>query len=421
MHKPAWRLIGVALSLTILAAACAGTSGDEASGDADEEATGGEAADGGEPVKVGGTLGLTGSLAGPSEGYRAAYRYWADQVNANGGLLGRQVELIIYDDESTPATAQSLYQRLINEDAVDLLLAPYSTFVGGAILPLVDQNEMVLWNGGFVGIELFKNSEWIVGSYTYQDPDYSRGIFEMIDSLPEDQRPQRVGIATGQNPFPIVVRDGYEGEGGVLNYAEERGMDIVVNEEYATDATDVSGIIQRAKSADVDLFFALSLPNDAALLARTAQDLGFEPDIYCSCGSQVTSLPYWSDLAAAGDGIMAGTMAWPTDDYPGLAELTEFVRSELGYEELPAYVPVAYGILQVMQQAVEGAGTLDQAGLRDYATGRTFETANGPMEYDQDRIPAYNAVVVQYRDDHNEVVWPPERATAEPRIPMNEG
>ena len=91
---------------------------------------------------------------------------------------------------------------------------------------------MVLWNGGFVGVELFQNSDWLIGSYTYQEGEYPLSVFELIESLPEDERPTRVGIATAQNPFTLVVRDGFNGETGVLNYAEEAGMEVVVNEEY---------------------------------------------------------------------------------------------------------------------------------------------------------------------------------------------
>lgn len=419
-----WRWVVTLLALALLAGACgdadggetaaAGAPSDQAGGD---QATQAEPASD-EPIVIGGTLGLTGAFSGPSAGYKATYDWWLERVNASGGLLGRPVEMIIYDDESTPATAQALYQRLVNEDQVDLLLAPYTTAVGGAVIPIAERNEMVLWNGGFVGIDLFKNSDWIVGAYTYQEPEYPRGIFEMIDALPEAERPARVGVVTAQNPFTLVVRDGFEGEGGVLNEAAERGMQVVLNEEYAMQTTDVSALIQRAKSEGVEMFFALSLPNDAALIARTAQEQGFDPTIYCSCGSQVTTLPFWKDLGPAGDGVMATAMAWPTDGHPGLKELDEHLRRELGYEQLPAYGTVALSILQVLQQAVEGVGSLDQAALRDHVTGRSFETANGTITYDEDRIPSYNAIVVQYLGDHNEVVWPPDRATAQPRVPM---
>lgn len=383
------------------------------------ESTGAEAAaPSGEPIKIGGTLGLTGAFAGPSADYKLAYDLWLEQINAKGGLLGRPVEMIIYDDESTPATAQALYQRLINEDGVDLILAPYTTFIGGGIIPIAEANKMVLWNGGFVGIELFQNSDWVVGGYTYQEPDYPRAVFELVDSLPENERPKRVGIVTAQNPFTLVVRDGYQGQGGVIPRAEERGMEIVLNEEYPGNINDVSALIQQAKAADVELFFALTLPNDGFLMARTANELGFKPTIYCSCGSQVATLPAWRDLGEAGEGIMATAMAWPTDNYPGLDALFERLQQERGYQDMPAYGGVAYGILQVLEQAVEGVGSLDQEALRDYVTNRTFETANGPMAYDEHRIPAYNAILVQFINGQNRVVWPPERATGEPVIPM---
>lgn len=269
-------------------------------------ASGGPAA---RPILVGGSLGLTGPFSGPSAVYKAVYEYWANRVNREGGLLGRPVRLIIYDDEGKPAVAQALYQRLLKEDNVDLVLAPYTTLVGGSIIPIVESAGKVLWNGGFVGIELFKKSRWIVGAYAYQEPDYPRGIFELVDSLPPAQRPRRIGVVTEQNPFTLVVKNGFQGDGGVLGFARQRNIPVVLNEEFAPTVTDVRGLIQRAKAANVDLFFALALPNPAALLARTAHELGFKPAIYCQCGSPVTMLPYWRDLGPAAEGIMGTTIA----------------------------------------------------------------------------------------------------------------
>jgi branched-chain amino acid transport system substrate-binding protein len=372
----------------------------------------------GEPITIGGTLGLTGAFAAPAAAYHAAYTLWAENVNASGGLLGRPVELVIYDDESTPATANSLYQRLIEQDQVDLLLAPYSTVIGDAVLPLAERNEMVLFNGSFVSVNMFQNSGWMVGSLTYQEPDYSRELFEMIDALPESQQPERIGIATARDPFTLRVRDGFDGQGGVRAFAQMRGIAVVYDEEYPADALDVAAIVEQAQTHDVDLFFALALADDAALLARAAHSLGFKPRIFCACGSQMTSLPAWKDLGPAGDGIMSTAMAWPTDDLPALKALSQHAQTKLGYPELPVHLTAGYTIMQVLQQAVEGVGAIDQAALRDYVTGRTVDTVVGPITYDEDRIPAYASLLVQYRGDHNEVIWPADRATSRPQIPM---
>ncbi|MFL5625691.1 MAG: amino acid ABC transporter substrate-binding protein [Ktedonobacteraceae bacterium] len=370
----------------------------------------------GQPIVIGGTLGLTGAFSGPSADYKAAYDYWVKNLNSHGGLLGHQVKMIIYDDESNPTTAQSLYQRLIRQDKENLLLGPYSTAVGGAVLPISEANKLMLWNGGFVGIKLFKTSTMMVGSYTYQETQYSRGIFEIIDSLPQSQRPTRVGIITEQNPFTLADRDGYNGQDGVINYAKERGMQIVLNEEYPANTTDVSSLIQRAKAANVDMFFALSLPNPAALIARTASSLGFKPKIYCACGSQVTSLSYWSQLGAAGEGIFSTAMAVRSDKYTGMDDLYNTLLQTRGEKVLSQYGVVSLSILQVMEQAVKGANTLDQQKLYNYVLGHKFDTVNGSITYGANGIPNYNAAVVQFVNGQNQLVWPTNRGTAQPQL-----
>ena len=110
------------------------------------------------PIVIGGTLGLTGAFAEPSTDYKAVYDLWLEQVNKKGGILGRPVKMIIYNDESTPTVAQALYNRLLDQDKVDLVLAPYTTFVGGAIVPIVMSHKKVLFNGGFVGINIFRTT-----------------------------------------------------------------------------------------------------------------------------------------------------------------------------------------------------------------------------------------------------------------------
>ena len=191
--------------LLLLLTACAGS----------EEGDGGTGGSG--PIVVGGTLGLTGQYSGPSAAYKATYEFWANQVNQKGGLLGRKVELRIYDDESNPTTAQQLFQRLINQDQASLLLAPYTTAVGGAVVPLTERAGKVLWDGGFVSQKLHADSKLLVTSWPYQEPEYPRPLFELFKTLPADQKPKTLAVVTAQNPFTLVARDGFNGAGGVLN------------------------------------------------------------------------------------------------------------------------------------------------------------------------------------------------------------
>lgn len=398
-------LIRAGAAMAAIALVLAGCADDANEGGGDSDA----------PIVIGGTLGLTGNFSGPSAAYQAAYEYWAEQVNSSGGLLGREVELKIYDDESEPTTAQQLYQRLINDDQVDLLLSPYTTAVGGAIVPLTERAGKILWNAGFVSQELHATSELVVTSWPYQEPEYPRPFFEYLETLPEDQRPSTLAVATAQNPFTLVARDGFEGSGGVLNYAEELGMEVVFNEEYNQTATDLTSLVQSAKDSGAEAFVALSLPNDGALMARTVDQVDYRPQAYCQCGSQVVTLPNWKDLGTAGENVFSTTTAWPGQaDRPGLDELFAHFQAELDYDIMPAYGAGGYAILQVLQEAVEGAQTLDQREVREYIGNNEFQTAVGTLRYKEDGTTEFGAMLVQQQSDGAQVVWPDEAATAEP-------
>lgn len=407
-----WRWVMLTLAIMLLAGACGG-----AAVNVPESAAVAVPAPQGEPIFIGGTLSLTGPRSAVSAEIMAAYDLWADDVNDSGGLLGRPVELIIYDDHSRSDSARSLYQRLVTQDQVDLLLAPNSAAIP-EVLPLAEDNEMLLFNGDAASATV--RSDWLVDAYTYTEPDYTRAVFEMIDDLPAEQRPQRIGIATTSDPFMLLVRDGIDGQGGVRRFARQRDIDIVVDVEYATAETDVHTIAEQARDGDVDLFFALAYVPDAALLARAAEQVGFVPKVFCSCGASVAGVSAWDDLDAAGDGIVSTAMTWSSDSYPGIETLSSHVRSTGGRDGLPVHMTGAYAILQVLHHAVEGAGEIDQQVLRGQVAGRTVETAAGPIAYDHNHMPAYRAIVVQSHADGDTVVWPPERAASQVRMPIGD-
>jgi branched-chain amino acid transport system substrate-binding protein len=372
----------------------------------------------GEPIVIGGTLGLSGPDAVMAADIMAVYDLWAGDVNRGEGLLGRPVELRIYDDQGRPESARSLYQRLIMQDDADLLLAPDGGVID-AVLGLAEGYGMLLFNGGAASATV--RSEWLVDAYTFTEPDHSRAVFEMVDALPDDRRPRRIGIVTARESSMLLVRDGRDGRGGVRRFARERGIEIVVDAEYPDASADLGALAERARNADVDLFFALAPVSDAVLLARAAAQAGFAPRIFCACGAPVAGLGAWDDLGAAGNGVVSTAMTWPSDDHPGIDTLTSHVRSGAVHDGLPVHVTGAYAILQVLQGAVEGAGRVDQDALRDHLAGNTVDTVVGPITFDRQRTPGYRAIVVQSLRDGDQVVWPPARATSQLRTPIGAG
>jgi branched-chain amino acid transport system substrate-binding protein len=362
------------------------------------------------PIKIGGTLGLTGSLAAAASEYQAIYDAWAQEVNAKGGLLGRKVEMVIKNDNSTAATAATAYQSLLTRDRIDLVLAPYATFVGAAVVPIVKSSGKLLFNGGFTDTGLNDAAAGaMISSYPYQPQDYTRGVFETIAQLPADQQPSRVGILTLNNPFTLADRDGYNGQGGARDYARRAGMTVVFDETYGADTTDFSAVISKARAAGVELMLVLGLPEDSGTILKTIDTLQFEPKMLCACGSQVLTLPNWAELGPATEHVLGTTVTWPTLGYPGVDTL-EKLAAQRGEKVIPAYAGVAYASLQILQQAVEGAKTLDQGRLREYIYSHTFDTVVGPAKFQPNGTTGFRQVLLQTVGGQVRPVWPAEIA-----------
>jgi branched-chain amino acid transport system substrate-binding protein len=430
--KSASRRLGVALAAVLgtFLAACSSTSSTgrsattsttpaaTAATNAPAASSPGKAASG-NPIVIGGTLGITGSNSGPSAGYLAAAKYWQQQVNASGGLLGRQVELKIYDDESNQATAQQLYQQLIDQDHADLLLAPFSTAIGGAVVPLAARAGKVMFNGGFVSKQLHQKYKSIISSWTYQDTEYSKAFFDMLASQPDSQKPKTIAIVTAQATFTLAALNGFEGKGGALDYAKSAGLKVVFNEKYDAKSTNLTSMIQQAKASGADTLLALTLPNDGFLIAKTVYQVGYHPRFYCSCGAEVISLPNWKSLGDGAFNVYSTTLSSPKQNAEGLDDLSKHLQATLGYASTPAYAIAGYAALQVLQQAVEGAKTLDQKALWNYIQGKSFSTAAGTLKYDSDDGTVdFAGLLTQFQKEKgDQVVWPADVSTSEVVIP----
>ena len=367
---------------------------------------------GGSPITIGGTLGLTGSFSEPSAEYDAVYKLWQQQVNASGGLLGRPVKITILNDNSSPSTAATEYQTLISQDHVDFLLAPYTTYVGAPIVPIARAAGKILFNGGFVGIQYFNQDQgWMVGSYTYQEPEYSEGVFKLLEEMPASTRPTKIAILTAENPFTVVDQNGYDHAGGALGYARKDHMKVVFDQEYPPSTTDFTQLVEKAKASGAQVLIVLGLPDDSDLIAKTVKVIGWKPVLECMCGSQVTTLANWPSLGSATDGVVGTDVAWVTQNYPGLSMLQSFANKR--HETvIPSYDITALAILQMLQQGVEGAKSIDQAKVRAWLLGHEVHTAVGTFRLNKNGTTPFNEIVTQTNGSKQEPVWPPSVATA---------
>jgi branched-chain amino acid transport system substrate-binding protein len=214
----------------------------------------------------------------------------------------------------------------------------------------------------------------------------------------------------------VVVRSGIDGIGGARNFAQAAGVSVVVDEQYPPNTTDFTALVQKAKAANADILLQLGLPNDSLQVARTVRQQGYNPSIFCMCGSQVTTLSAWPKLGPAAEGVFGTSVSWPTQGHPGLADLAAAFKAR-GYETLPSYAVVGYAILQVLEQAVEGTKALDQEKLKEFIHSHEFKTVAGNLRYLNDGTPAFSQVLLQYVKGKNQVVWPREFQTAAPVFP----
>ncbi|MCY0877530.1 MAG: ABC transporter substrate-binding protein [Firmicutes bacterium] len=370
------------------------------------------------PILIGGTLSLTGAFADPSAQYKMVDEYWANQINKHGGLLGRPVKLIILNDESNPSTSASEYETLINQDHVNLLLAPYTTYVGSPDVPIILSHHMLMFNAGFVGEQLFDQAKgWMVSFYTYQDIQYTQNFFKWMHSLPASKRPKTIAVLTDQNPFTIADLQGYDGQGGLLRYAKQYGFKIVLNEQYPAGTTNFDSLIEQAKLKGAQALVALTLPNSGFLIAKTVYQLHYHPMVEFFGGSEVTTLPNWSSLGAAANGTMSTTVAAPNQHFNGLAQIVALFKAH-GVKVLPSYAASAYAALQVIQQAVTATHSLNQEVLYKYVHSHTFNTAVGRIHFAPNGTLPNTSLVLQYLHGTNVVVWPKQYATGSAVVPM---
>lgn len=358
-----------------------------------------------DPIKIGCTLSQSGKYADSGSYYVEAYQMWEEDVNAAGGLLGRSVELIIYDDESSAEKAVSLYEKLITVDEVDLILGPYTSTIVYPVAQLAERYKMVMLQGGGTASKIFEAG---FGYMFLTLPGFSEqhaiNFFEYLRGLPAGEIPSKAAIIYGDKSASIANANGWRALATLM------GMEVVVDEKYPPDAADLSAIISKAKAAGAGLLMAGTYYPDAVLIARTAAELNYQPK-YMIFTAGVSSAEYGSDLGQLANGIM-GTAWWHTT-VPFSREWVARYEAEFGRK--PDYHSAGgYSSAQVLAQAVEGTGSLDNEVLRDHIATHVFDTviAQG-LSFDDRGAPSHSMVVVQWQDGQLEVVLPEEGQTAE--------
>jgi branched-chain amino acid transport system substrate-binding protein len=344
-----------------------------------------------QPIKVGMSMPQTGTLGAGGKAALVALRMWVDDVNAKGGMLGRKVELIAYDDQTNPALTPAIYTKLLDVDKVDLLIAPYGTVPTAPIMPLVKQRGLLLMgNFSFQVNHTVKHDMWFNNAPWNDASSWFAGYFGAG---------QKAGVKT----IAFLAADQEFAQNlanGAKTLAKNAGLKTVYEQNYPPTTTDFSSLIRAIRAAKPDAVFVASYPNDSVAIVRAVNEIGIGADVKIFGGGMVglQFTPIMTSLGSLLNGVVNYNSYVPGMKYPGIEDfLARYAKkaAEEKVDPLGFYLPpFNYAIGQMLEQAVNGTKSLDHKKLADYLRKNEMKTIVGPIRYGPDGEWA-NARVVQ--------------------------
>jgi branched-chain amino acid transport system substrate-binding protein len=389
---------------------------------------GGASADSDEPIVVGSTLSLSGAFAATGAIHEIAGKLFVDRLNASGGLLGRQVRWVVRDDESDQAKVSTLYEQLITQDQVDLIIGPYATPNILSAMAVAQRHGFTMPHHTSVLAPLM--------DYECQFPGWSIGpepnkfvpeqLFDAVAGLPDP--PTTVAILTNQNGSTDFVSYGSDADrSGAVSIARERGLDVVAEVRYPPATTDWAPIATQVRDAAPDLVVNNGLGVDPVNLLQAMAQLNYRPPLMFSLFPAPGPPLGLGDVA---DGLLSVTVFEPDKSTldrldPDATEIVdEFQKraeaADLPYTVFETQAAASWTAWEILAGAVTGSGGLDQKAMCDElhsdGAGTTF---NGDLRFDpkvNNFWPSTQAIK-QIQDSDWVTVWPQDRAAAPLRRP----
>lgn len=358
-----------------------------------------------EPVRIGFSIAKTGIFAMAAPSQLNSYELWREEVNASGGLeIGgkgkRPVEFVVYDDQSNPSQAARIYEKLITQDKVDLIMAPWGTPTHVAVVPVLERYKMPMVGNSAASVKLRSLNAKHIWFVTGAFPDR---VASSLAQMLKAQQMKSVALLVNVSPFSKEL------EAALLPALKAQGVEVVMSVEYPPDIKDMTVQLSEVKSRNPDAVLSLSYPSDSTIYVRQAKELGIKaPFQFVLLGPGMSFFPKLFG-STTNDLLMMGDWA------PSLnAKSQQFYEAyQKKYHESPDFLDSAeaFASCEVLQAAVARAG-LDPAKLTQTLASGTFDTILGNIHFNGVENAVTQAAVLQMRDGKRELVWPPQIATA---------
>jgi branched-chain amino acid transport system substrate-binding protein len=369
----------------------------------------GRAAPSGKPVRVGGTLSLTGFLAQTAVIHKIASEIMVEEINSRDGFLGRPVEYVLLDDQSKPDVARSLYEKLITVDKVDLIQGPYATAPILAAMGVAQRYGKVIIQSS-MGIPKLQTYDMAFPATPFgPEPDktYPNVILDAMASLPTP--PKSMVVLTSKFPSAQFMAQGMKVE------AEKRGVKVPLYLEYEAGNRDFGAIAARVKEANADFLWVGSLGLESNQILEALKKLEYTPK------GSFHLYPAPGPLALSPDGNLAwsSTFLEPDEPFmsrPGVAKIAaaykeRATKANLPYPLIDAQAAGMVSEWQILEQGVNGAKSLEDKQIAAFLKKNVVNTIYGPLKFDglyNHGAPAQ--LIRQVQNKEWKVVWPKEFA-----------
>jgi len=390
-----------------------------------------DAAPAADPIKIGFSVQLTGGLASAGKANLLGQQIWLEEINAKGGLLGRPVQLVYYDDQTNTGSVPGLYAKLIDVDKVDILMGAATNIIVAAMPLIMERKKLVM-----ALVALAINDTFNYPRYFHNLPfgpdgkaQFSTDFFEIAKSL--NPKPQTIALVGADAEFSNNALI------GARENAKKQGLKIVYDKSYPPTNVDFAPVVRAIQAANPDIVFVASYPIDSVGMIRSAQEVGLKVALFggAMVGTQFAGIK--TQLGDKLNGVVSYEMYTPSKKmaYPGLAEFLKKYQAkakDLGTDLLGYYQPpYSYAAMQILEQAIIATGTVDNDKLAQYIHKTTFKTIVGDVKFDaRGEWEKTRLLTVQFRglkgndleqftkEGTETVLWPPEYKNGDLQFPF---
>jgi branched-chain amino acid transport system substrate-binding protein len=360
-----------------------------------------------DPIRIGVALSQTGNLADSAAPYFKGLDLWREQANARGGLADHPIEFVVYDDRSDPATAARLYEKLITNDKVNLVMSSLGSATAATGSAVAEKHKVIMINGGGAAEAIQQRGFKYVFQTAARISSYADGIVPMIDKY------KVKSIALVSRDY-AAARDISK---AIKEQIKDKDVKVVMDEYFPAGTADFSSQIAKGQQLQPDLWIGLLYPSEAIETVRQFHSTNYMPKLFIANG--VSQDDFITSAGKDAEYALGMSLYEPSLPSEGNKEFVKTYRAR--YNADPGYY-AAFGFVAgtVLEAAVKKVDSIDTEKVREVLTTLKIGSVMGKHEVDPTTYMqvGVKGLVVQVQNGKREVIWPEEYKTAEPKLPI---